>query len=169
MNANNDQFDVWLDRALAEYSAVEPPLGFEGRMLERLRRPRLQRNWLAFLAVPAFAAVIWAIAVLKTPVSGPPAPLQAKTTVPEIQKVEIDPRIASHRLVAAQRPQPTRGVPIVVPPVTREEEAILRVVRNSRAKQLAGVMTRPDDLSQEGTLLEIKKLEIAPILGERKP
>jgi hypothetical protein len=59
-------------------------------------------------------------------------------------------------------------VPIVVPPLTVQEEAILRLARNSAAKQLASIGTHRDDLTAGSQPLEIQALQIPPVGKEEE-
>ena len=169
MIETRNQFDDWLNTALAEYSNVEPPLGFESRTSAVLRTR--QRRPMGLFTAAVATAVLLAIAVtaaLSRPLPSAPPVLSAKISVPAIERVVSQPLKPK-----TNRPQRTiaepsvRGVPIVASPITPQEEAVLRLFRNSRAKQLAGLVVKPRDLSKETDLLQFEEMEI-PVLGKEE-
>ena len=162
-----DSMDQWLDHALAEYSDVSAPFGFESRTVARLREERPLRRW-GWITAVAFAAAL-ALAVFTRPglrveeMKVPP--IAVKIRVPAIEKTRM---VGERRaMVARVKVDPMRGVPIVATPLTAQEQALLRVVRNARAKQYAALVSQPQDLSKEVAPLEFKRMEI-PLLGREE-
>ena len=164
-----DSLDRWLDHALAEYSDASAPLGFEARTIARLREETPRQTW-RWTTAAAFAAAV-AVAVFTLPrlrveeMKVPP-PIATKIRVPALEKTRM--AMAERRPRAARvKVDSMRGVPIVATPLTAQEQALLRVVRNARAKQYAGLVSRPRDLSKEVDPLEFKQMEI-PALGKEE-
>jgi hypothetical protein len=165
-----DSLDRWLDVAMSEYASRPAPLGFEARTIARLREEKPRQVW-AWAAACATAAAIVMVAVLGlrvTRVADMPVPIITEhLPVPAIGKT--NPVVPQLRIVAAKaKIDSTRGVPIVAAPITRQEEAILRVVRNARAKQLASLAAKPKEFRGESTPLEIQDLNIPTMFGEQK-
>jgi hypothetical protein len=157
-----DQIDSWLDAAMADYANVHAPLGFEARVITRLRERKKSRTWMwpAVVAAGIAIAVFTVIADRTNTVDLPS--YTVRIAVPPIQRTSATvaaPR-TNHQVLRAVE---TRGVPIVSAPVTAQEEAILRVTRNARAKQLASFATDRTDLTQEKNLLEIQELDFPPV------
>lgn len=162
-----DQIDSWLDAAMADYANVHAPLGFEARVTARLREREKRRGWMgaAALAAAIAIAVFTGIADRANTVDLPSYTVRIE--VPANQRISATvaaPRANRQVLRAVE----TRGVPIVAAPVTAQEEAILRVTRNARAKQLASLATDRTDLTQEKNLLEIRELDFPPVAREDK-
>lgn len=169
MAETRDQFDRWLDSAMAGYSDVPLPLGFEARTIAKLRERRLQRGWMWTFSLAAATALCMVFAMIATrPVpSGPPA-FRARITVPVVKRVTevsaVKPLPHPKRTIAG--PDSTRGVPIIAAPVTKQEEAVLHVLRNSHAQQLASLTAQEEELSREGTVLQIRELDIPPVVKQ---
>ncbi|ABF39593.1 hypothetical protein Acid345_0588 [Candidatus Koribacter versatilis Ellin345] len=170
MIETRDRFDGWLDTALAEYSNVEPTLGFESRMLAAVRGRKQRAVWMWSTGLAAAAVVVISfLTALNQPVPSAPPVVSARISVPAIERVTA--QAAAEPKQRKTRPQDVqtsiRGVPVVASPFTPQEEAVLRLVRNSRAKQLAGLVAQPRDLSKEVDLLQFKEMEI-PVLGREE-
>jgi hypothetical protein len=165
-----ESLDRWLDVAMAEYADAPAPLGFEARTIARLQeeKPRRMWAWSGALATAAALVVVATLAVRVTRVDDMPVPRVAENVaVPTIEKVTAR-RPALHQVVAKEPTVTTRGVPIVAAPITRQEEAILRVVRNARAKQLASLVAPAKDFKGESIPLEIQNLNIPTMFGDEK-
>lgn len=162
-----DSMDRWLDVAMSEYASVSVPLGFEMRTVAKLREEQPRRAW-GWAVVAAFAAIVVAaltfhgFRVAEMSV----APIAEQIRVPAIDKGQLV--TAPHHARAARASSSSvRGVPIVATPLTAQEQALLRLVRNARAKQYAGLVSKPEDLSKEVDPLEFKQMEI-PALGREE-
>ena len=164
-----ESLDRWLDVAMSEYASAPTPLGFEARTIARLREERPRRMW-AWTATFAAAAVVMVVVLgfRNTRVAEMAVPTIAEQiTVPAIEKTH--PAVLPPRMIVAKaQTDSARGVPIVAAPVTRQEEAILRVVRNARAKQLASLAAPQKEFKGESTPLEIQDLNIPTMFGEEK-
>ena len=159
-----DSIDQWLDVAIAERAEVSTPPGFELRTIARLREEQPGRSWgwavavtAAALAIGIFAFHDWRAAEMKV------VPISERISVPAIDKIHMATR-RQQVVEAREHVDRTRGVPIIAAPVTSQEQALLRVVRNGRAKQYAGLVSQAEDLSKELQPLEFKQMEI-PMLG----
>jgi hypothetical protein len=64
-NERDRKLDQWLDEALSEYSAAEPRLGLEQRVLNRVRAEEQTRSrrWSIWKWMPAFAAIAAAVII----------------------------------------------------------------------------------------------------------
>jgi hypothetical protein len=165
-----DPLDRWLDVAMSEYAEASTTLGFEARVIARLRgeKPRRVRVWAAAFAAAAAMVVAATLGIRATQVHEMPVPRIAESfVVPRIEKVTVRSPERQQRVVNTQTAS-TRGVPIVATPITRQEEAVLRVVRNARAKQMASLAVPLKEFTGESTPLEIQDLNIPTIFGEER-
>lgn len=167
MTEKRDQLDTWLDTAMAEYALVQPSPGFEARMIAELRARASRRLlWIPLTSLSvaaAIVAVIFIFPVLRTKVGVPPQ-LHSQIAGPQIQRVAIVVATPEPKQVVA-RHDATRGVPIVATPLNPQEEAILRVVRNARAPQLA-TLTPERPVVNEKNFLEFRELDIPLVTRE---
>jgi hypothetical protein len=162
-----DQIDSWLDGAMADYANVHAPFGFEARVIARLREREKRYGWVWPAAlVAAIAMAVFTVNVDRANTVDLPS-YTVRIAVPPIQRISMTVAVPrpNHQV---SRTVETRGVPIVSAPVTAQEEAILRVTRNARAKQLASLATDRTDLTQEKNLLEIQELDFPPVTREEK-
>ncbi len=161
--------DSWLDDALASYSNVAVPYGLEARMLGKLRERKLRRfSWMswAWAGAPAVAiALILVIAAVPRNTGAIPPALHARIAVPEVRKVALAP---VNGQPAKAVPVSTRGVPIVAVALNSQEEAILRMVRNARARQLATLTADRGDVRLEGDIIGFRELQIPPVTREEE-
>ena len=160
-----DPLDQWLDVALGDYGDVEVPLGFELRTMGRLREVQLNRHrvWTFGFASASVLAITLALIFLWPQHSITNLPrIPTHIAVPQIAKVGVVPTVRIQKQTAHRAS--TRGVPIVAAPLTRQEEAILRVLHNARARQLAFLPPASRDLTQEQDPLDIQELDIPPIM-----
>ena len=167
-----DKFDDWLDTALAEYSKVEPPVGWQSRVIASMHVSRRRSIWMWSAAIATAAMLVIAfVAAFQRSLPKEPPIIGAQIAVPAIERVELQAGSSSPSVLRRPRLQSrevsVRGVPIVAAPITPQEEAVLRLVRNSRARQLAGLVVQPRDLSKETDLLQFKEMEI-PVLGREE-
>jgi len=165
-----EKLDRWLETALAEYADVHPPLGFEARTMARLREDKPRRGWIWELGFAVAAAAVFVMVIRVTvnrAIPADPPVITARIVVPQIQRVVVETSAPPARRVV-ERQDATRGVPIVASPVTPQEEAILRLVGNSRAQQLASLAVRHGDLTKESNQLQIQELNIPPVVKEEE-
>src|SRR6185369_8134435 len=99
-NERDRKLEQWLDEALSEYSAAEPRLGLEQRVLNRVRgeeKVRAQR-WSFWKWMPAFAAIA-AAAIIGVAIR--PLTLQKSAPVQMSARLEpAAPRQSSEETVA---------------------------------------------------------------------
>jgi hypothetical protein len=159
-----EERDELLREALAGYSAPEPPLGMEQRVLHRIAASRRYPAW----RLPACAFAVLAAAVVLTVMLTPPhedalTPLNAPVAPPVVVEASVPvadetavKRVVKRHPVTRPREFPSRT------PLTKEERALLALL--SRAPDQAAeilVATEPTGITQ----LAIADLEIPP-LGE---
>lgn len=164
-----DPIDNWLDAAMTDYADVRAPLGFEARLLARLRQRTFRPGWACSFGFAAVMVTI--VAALLTINLDDSATIEIPSISAHIPSPVIERKTA---VVAASRPKlattrndQNRGVPITAAPLTPQEEAILRLVRNSRAQQLASLTVKHGDLTKESNTLQIQELNI-PAVGKEE-
>ncbi len=189
---DNDRFvDELLDSALAHRRVAEPRPGLEGRIMAHVRsasqessKSKARKLW---LAAAAAAAVIGLVAIYAANLSHNPA-LQTSQTVNQVPaasptvtlKASSEPtpaaspatKIAEPKQVARSERKPLRRVeahhwPSQFPtpaPLSPEEKALVRYVRETPPQVLAEPILKPDSTIQR---VEVKPLEIPPL--EIKP
>jgi hypothetical protein len=166
-----DAFESWFDEAMTDCGEIEAPPGFEARTIATLHQQRSRRHWLGALSLTAaltaavFLFVFYRLLPVQPDVQEPPL-VQASIQVPSFQRMQKRSPVRASHLGAEDNSR--RGVPIVVPPLTAQEEAILRLARNSAAKQLASIGTNRDDLTAGSQPLEIQALQIPPVGREEE-
>lgn len=166
-----DAFESWLDDAMTDCREIEAPPGFEARTVATLRQQRSRRHWLGELSLTAglitavFLFVFHQVLFVQPEVQQPPL-VQTRIHVPSAPQVPLRSTVRHPHLRAADDSH--RGVPIIVPPLTAQEEAILRLARNSAAKQLASIGTNRDDLTAGSQPVEIQALQIPPVGREEE-
>lgn len=160
----------WLDTALDDYTKVEVPLGLELRTIVRLRESQRapQRAWMLALAAACVVVAGIGLALLWPPAPlGAPPLVTAQIAVPRIEKAKA--AVATPWVRSGHR-DPTRGVPIVVAPLTPEEQALIRLMRNAGAQKLAYSGTlRHAGLDRPAEPLHIENLTIPPLQEEKEP
>src|SRR5512147_231607 len=91
-NERDRKLDQWLDEALSQYSAAEPRLGLEQRVLNRLRAEEQARakRWNLWRWMPALTAVAAAVvvAVAVRPLFEPRVKQLAKLVVVEEKEAQ---------------------------------------------------------------------------------
>lgn len=96
-NERDRKLDRWLDEALSQYSAAEPRLGLEQRVLNRVRAEEqaLAKRWNLWRWMPALAAIAAAlvVAVAVRPLFEPRATQLAKPEVLEKKEVSAKPQV----------------------------------------------------------------------------
>jgi hypothetical protein len=153
-----DDLDSLIDRALAGYSAVEPLTGIEGRVIERARIERAARRrkrvwWMAALAAPGLAAMVFVVPMQRP--APPPAPV-ARIAAPVVVRspapkaTEAKQRVRPRPVV---RQLPKRDQFPTYTPLTREERMLLSLAASNPEAW-------PAPLAGE---IEIKPIEIAPL------
>jgi hypothetical protein len=166
-----DAFESWFDEAMTDCGQIEAPPGFEARTIATLHQQRSRRHWLGALSLTAaltaavFPFVVYGLFSIHPDVQEPPL-VQTRIHAPSAQRVPLRSPVRHPHLRAAENSR--RGVPIIVPPLTAQEEAILRLARNSAAKQLASIGTNRDDLTAGSQPLEIQALQIPPVGREEE-
>jgi hypothetical protein len=152
-----DDLDRLIDSGLAGYSSAEPLEGLEQRVVQRVRAveaARKRRRWWGLLALPATAALVFAllpanrIEVAATPPPPVREPIRAVTVRERL------PRAPHHRRPV--RSNPKREYFPTLTPLTPEEHVLVELAR-SKPQQL------PPPPVQE---LEIKPIEIAPLVPD---
>jgi hypothetical protein len=158
-SAEPDKTDALLDAALATYSAGEPRLGFEQRVVHRIRSDSRRRALVRSLCLaPApLAVTVWIVAGLFRPVelrfAVPPAP--AAAALQSAAAARMVPR-------TVERPRPARRPVFPSPsPLTEEERALAALVA-----------ARPDlipAMGAETAPLLVEPLQITPLEGGLEP
>lgn len=162
MMETQEQLERWLDLAMKEYADVQPREGFEQRVAQRLQKGQVRWGWalapLAAAAVLATCILVWR----SQPQVGAPPVLQAKVNVPALQRVEMHEPAQQRPRRGNRTPHDPRGAPLVTPGLSPQEQAILQMLRTSRATTMAAL----DNTGEEKIV--IPKLENTPVGGEER-
>jgi hypothetical protein len=159
-NERDRKLEQWLDEALSEYSAAEPRLGLEQRVLARARAEEQtragRRSWWRWM--PAFAAIaavlIVAVAVM---------PYWESKTAPkqEISPYISAPQASSERMAREQNSHPA---PIFVDKggAANEKKSASTAILYSRSKE-ATAMKRLPIPTKDADAGEMREAEVQPM------
>ena len=148
--------DDLLERAIASYSAVEPGLGFERRLLDRARAK--QRNWV-WAAVPVMAVAAGVCIAIMVSNQTPEAVMVVQRTV-AVPVMDPGPLPAERRVRTRARRHRLREP---IPELTSEEQVLVRwVERSPETARADWAMAR----ERFEAPLEMKVLEIQPLTIE---
>jgi hypothetical protein len=140
-NERDRKLEQWLDEALSEYSAAEPRLGLEQRVLNRVRgeeKTRAQR-WSFWKWMPAFAAIA-AAAIIGVAIR----PLTLQKSAPVQMSARLEPAVSPKRSEEIAAKDGAAAAPAKKALVTREVDAEMR----REAKSTGGVSTRRADAAK---------------------
>lgn len=153
-NERDRKLDQWLDEALSQYSAAEPRLGLEQRVLASVRaEERAQtgrRSWWRWM--PAFAAIAAVLIVMVA-------------VRPYWEQKEAPKQLAKETIATYSAPSPNAAPTAEAP--TPKSFALAKdgadvVDRVSRAKQEAAAPEKRPMLSKDTNLDERREAEVQP-------
>lgn len=147
---NEPDLDHILDNALAAYTAQEPQMGMEARVLRTARAPRVTR-WI-WLAIPSLAAAATALffALQPTP---PPRITTARLETPAAA-VDVPRMEPAVRTTPRQRRLPHQPLTAPPEPATAQQRALQAFVLKYPDQAASFARTVPSELSIEPLVIE---------------
>lgn len=147
---NEPDLDQILDSALAAYSAQEPQVGMEARVLRAARAPRVTR-W-AWLAIPSLATATLALFFVLQPT--PPPRITTARLPPPVATVDVP--LLEPAVKLSPRPQRLPHQPLTAPPepATEQQLALQAFVLKYPEQAASFARTVPWELSIEPIVIE---------------